>query len=596
MLTEFMRKRNISSVHVHVTNCATSSIHKNVGIIPAILALVASVGFRLKNAANICLFEARERRVYLFKWGTIITILGFIFVGLNIVAMSIEYNGLSNEHNLKGTAFLENKEISKPAQMASHDSTNHYQGSNNTTANFSTIQEWSKKDLRDFSNKKMHHILSQCPRSLQPPMEFVTTLVSQTTLDRLLLMKETCQRWTSPIVVVVCVTPEELNGKWKKTEQEYSKACPHMKLIPFQVRDEYQKKFTYPINVMRNKGLDEVTTSHILMIDADFVPSVDLDKGIQRSIQLAMEQDGKASATTTTTHANHYQHHALVIPAYERKLASKKCQQDNFKACIQLTSLDPEFMPRSMESLDRCVHGFEDSQYIIDNSSSESSTNPKTMEVMKSKCFVFHSDYFPRGHANTMSDEWLKENRTDSLRPISCIEQDFYEPYVVLPWCPTEILNHDNMNSYPKPSDPWTPLSPYYDERFYGYGKNKIQNILHLQQKGYKFSVIPALGFLTHHPHPFSNAKERWKERSKHHDDRNKLNIKTEMRNLLKKYKGELRKEYRGKVKLLTKACPAEEKKKGRKDDTKDRSSFIREHGTNSEDGYSGSDVSSISL
>mmetsp|Transcript_16259 Transcript_16259/g.30766 ORF Transcript_16259/g.30766 Transcript_16259/m.30766 type:complete len:105 (-) Transcript_16259:86-400(-) len=104
------------------------------------------------------------------------------------------------------------------------------------------------------------------------------------------------------------------------------------------------------------------------------------------------------------------------------------------------------------------------------------------------------------------------------------------------------------MNTQPKPWDPWAPLSPYYDERFHGYGKNKIQNIVHLQFKGYAFSVIPALGFLTHHPHPHSKAMEKWKEFRQQPEDR-KDNIKAEMRKLLKQYKGELIKEYKGKYK-----------------------------------------------
>jgi len=262
----------------------------------------------------------------------------------------------------------------------------------------------------------MHHIHSECPRSITSGIDFVTTLVSQTTLDRLLLMKETCQRWKSPIIIVVCVTPEELNRKWKETQQEYSKVCPHMKLIPFQVRDEYEKKFKYPINVMRNKGLDEVATSHVLMIDADFIPNVDLDKAIQKAIQLVIEQDNKERITTNgnmimniggskgnasvaAKNQNHlYHHHALVVPAYEQMIASNKCQSNNLEACIQLlTLLDPEFMPRSMESLEKCVKGSAESQYIVDTSSASSleSTNNATTTAKKSKCIVFHrSDYF----------------------------------------------------------------------------------------------------------------------------------------------------------------------------------------------------------
>ena len=74
------------------------------------------------------------------------------------------------------------------------------------------------------------------------------------------------------------------------------------------------------------------------------------------------------------------------------------------------------------------------------------------------------------------------------------------EPYVVLPWCPS------TKSESPRP------LTPYYDERFYGYGKNKIQHISHLRYRGLHFSVIPQ-SFAVHHPHPESNVKQVWNNR-----------------------------------------------------------------------------------
>ena len=51
--------------------------------------------------------------------------------------------------------------------------------------------------------------------------------------------------------------------------------------------------------------------------------------------------------------------------------------------------------------------------------------------------------------------------------------------------------------------------TPPYDERFLGYGKNKIQHVAHLRRLGFGFAVFPN-HFLIHVPHPRSKAKDAW--------------------------------------------------------------------------------------
>ena len=56
------------------------------------------------------------------------------------------------------------------------------------------------------------------------------------------------------------------------------------------------------------------------------------------------------------------------------------------------------------------------------------------------------------------------------------------------------------------PKDRPTPL---FDERFVGYGKNKIQFVQHLRLLGFQFFVLPS-GFVIHVPHTYSKSRHSW--------------------------------------------------------------------------------------
>uniref|UniRef100_A0A7S3XSG1 Glycosyltransferase-like protein LARGE2 n=1 Tax=Heterosigma akashiwo TaxID=2829 RepID=A0A7S3XSG1_HETAK len=107
------------------------------------------------------------------------------------------------------------------------------------------------------------------------------------------------------------------------------------------------------------------------------------------------------------------------------------------------------------------------------------------------KCWIF--DYHnPAGHSTTDYNKWQKQEES-SLREISCFKSNRYEPYFIL-------RKH--------------PVLPLYDERFVGYGKNKIQHVLHLRYAGYTFRVL-GKHFVVHAPHPKSNSRRAW-EKSNH--------------------------------------------------------------------------------
>ena len=56
-----------------------------------------------------------------------------------------------------------------------------------------------------------------------------------------------------------------------------------------------------------------------------------------------------------------------------------------------------------------------------------------------------------------------------------------------------------------------------FDDRFNGYGKNKVQHLVHLRRAGFAFEVLGG-GFLIHFPHAKSASKEKWLHSTAHRD------------------------------------------------------------------------------
>lgn len=322
---------------------------------------------------------------------------------------------------------------------------------------------------------------------------------------------------------------------------------------------------------MRNVGLDLVTTSHVLTIDVDFVPSQDLDLLVRERAL------GKANTNTNTGQQRQQQHRtAVVVPAFERK-APGECDDVNDRASCLSAFLrrDGNFLPKTFPDLRDCYRkGSRD-------------------------CVVFQSKFNWEGHSSTRSEAWINEHWYDenqdgnendsnnkdndrSFRSISCFDTPRYEPYVVLEWCPPAAAvgnndddngddvgvdnvdnnDGDNNNNYNNDYNvPLLPIAPYYDERFYGYGKNKIELVSHLRWSGYEFRVLPE-GFIIHNPHPESKTKETWNKNGKDKDkdgnnnSNNKLH--STMDALYKKFLRELEGMYHHKVQgdsIVVKPC-----------------------------------------
>jgi hypothetical protein len=321
---------------------------------------------------------------------------------------------------------------------------------------------------------------SSCPPLTNPSIVSVS-LVIHSTLDRLWIMEETCRRWTNPIVLVVyynnrnntSVTTTNSSEPWRQI-LDWSLVCPQVKLVPV-LAGPHEQDWQYPVNRLRNIGLDALETPLFLMMDVDFLPSENLQQAITQHCFSTYQYYHEAKTQQRQQGQNKI---AMVVPAFERRKAS--CTTVN--ECQEFLKHDPHFIPRSFEEIGFCVKS--------------------------GHCGVFQGDDNWEGHYTTDSESWLRgdfyetraiQSHSDNNkvpRKLSCFHSYRYEPYLVLPWCKN--------------------VTPYYDERFYGYGKNKIEYISHLRFLNYSFHVLPE-GFLVHHPHPNSKAKAAWNDMEKHY-------------------------------------------------------------------------------
>jgi len=385
--------------------------------------------------------------------------------------------------------------------------------------------------VRTLHNMHLFRNQSRCPLDFSSESFISTTLVVQSTVERLWIMRKTCQRWKDPIILVLFLdSPTTGPGS---TTSALLKECAQLTIIYHEVDVSLGEdhKERYPVNRLRNIGLDAVNTSHVLMMDVDFVPSSGLEELIRSALVERNNLRKKASNTSNVPLFPSEDRDAIVVPAFERIHPSELCQGPT---CVPWTrqALTNLSLPASFNQLRSCV-------------------------VEQKNCRVFQSNNNWDGHSSTRSKGWLNGvwydgNRTDAsavgshaafpsreqhsarIRSISCFDSVRYEPYVVLRWCPSSF-SHEGSSAR-------GPVAPYYDERFHGYGKNKIQLISHLRVMGYAFSILPE-GFIIHSPHSVSNAKVAWEstKNSTLHSSMDKLYPKF-LKELLAFYKKDKRK------------------------------------------------------
>jgi len=246
-----------------------------------------------------------------------------------------------------------------------------------------------------------------------------TTLVIQSSLDRLWVLPETCRRWKDPIVLVVAVRSHDIN-KGDSTGNDNnntalnaalerylapSDVCEHMTVIEYRLTEERSAPERDPLNHLRNVGLDAARTSHVLVMDVDLVPSWGLDEIIRSALENRNELRRIAAAAPVGGGGEGdddgvnkkgpvvippEENEALVVPAFERYSPSSSSEAAAVEAAGKNVPPveyrhwlleDSSFIPRTFRELKMCL-------------------NDAECEIV-----CKFTNYY--GHATTRTEDWL---------------------------------------------------------------------------------------------------------------------------------------------------------------------------------------------
>jgi hypothetical protein len=302
------------------------------------------------------------------------------------------------------------------------------------------------------------------------------TLAIQISWSRFWIMEHQCRRWGAhPLSLAVWIE------KYEQTNQSYAESVRvslknmgcSLEMITVSVLQSASAKQDqyYPVNRLRNLALSQVKSSHVIIMDADFLVSPDLYRnlGVHRAVL--------AKNYTVT----------LVIPAFEIR---SKCKPVESIRCrkfhIQKAPVNKQELLQLFNSGNRKEkqQGPGSTKPLLRGAkSSRAVTQNDTMIPLK--IAKFHA-----GQTSTRYQTWANQN-ANSLMPIKSMHCR-YEPYVVVRYCRD---------------------TPPFQEAFTGYGKNKITWMWHLRALSYELFQIGS-AFSVHIPHKASRAYSNWKSKA----------------------------------------------------------------------------------
>ena len=105
--------------------------------------------------------------------------------------------------------------------------------------------------------------------NLFPNDVFDISLVTYAPVRSLNFLSTYCRHWAGPIIVVVYYSQEETEQL--KSILSQSSSLTNVRLVPFLIKDG-----VVPVNTLKNRGIDAVSTTHFLFAEFDLIPSKSL--------------------------------------------------------------------------------------------------------------------------------------------------------------------------------------------------------------------------------------------------------------------------------------------------------------------------------
>ncbi|KAJ1450244.1 glycosyl-transferase for dystroglycan-domain-containing protein [Pelagophyceae sp. CCMP2097] len=228
------------------------------------------------------------------------------------------------------------------------------------------------------------------------------TVTTQCSLDRLPRLAALAAAWDGPVVCAVHLPaaakePFDVLRAFQIQVESSSKASLHLIALWEPLNDGL-----YPINALRNASLDAAKTSHVWILDVDFIPSKNASATLQNAVEDLCDMQ------------------VLVVPAFE--------------VAMSLGNLE-------------------------------------TRSALQEACSAgsaegFHASGFAKGHGPTDFEKWFSADEAE--KPYAALYAQGFEPYIV---ASKAVL-------------------PRFDERFRGYGLNKVVHALAMHSAGLRFSVV----------------------------------------------------------------------------------------------------------
>ncbi|XP_074597011.1 uncharacterized protein LOC141852066 isoform X2 [Brevipalpus obovatus] len=269
------------------------------------------------------------------------------------------------------------------------------------------------------------------PQSQAAPPSHLITLTTHVSMDRFSVLEKTLRMWLGPVSLSVYIPVQNVSEGMKDWQRMYlEKKLRNLNLssgsdITFVLGPDDQN--SYPINKLRNIAIEKVRTRFMLILDADFQPSPNLEENFSPLLD-------KMNTSLS----------AFVVPSFE----------------FVDPLADHDQIPHRKEELLQLI--FRDNPLVAP--------------------FRIHESV--DAHKLTNYWRWFSSSKIYKIKQYS----DKYEPYIIMEKT-DETLK--------------------FDERFVGYGMNKVTHITELFASGYTFYVLPE-SWVLHHPHEVSSFNQEF--------------------------------------------------------------------------------------